>query len=394
MKIALRMPIGVNRLLRDRLPMPEGVLSTSMGANGQRGLVLRGTVWTGGDAAPFDGFVLIDCTGRVEKIAPATEALPRAVPVMGQAGSWIGPGIVDSHVHLSFSHPSEQLAAGVIGVRDLGAPPGSSKKWRTFARRSGMALGVCGPILTVAGGYPTRSWGADGYGQPIFDLAHAAAVVNDLVADGADVIKIALETGPGWPTLAPPMARAIVRAAHERGVAVVAHALTSQMVDRALRCGVDELAHVPTEALSAAQIEAIAEAGIRVSSTLQTFFSGGIGRPALQNATAMVEAGVPLMYGTDIGNVGTKPGVDPRELDRLAQAGLGRWGALRAATEGAAAAAGMRGVNGRIVVGEPAACVLLPVDPIAEPGSWRAIVAVVVGERIIVTTKVDRIGPS
>lgn len=387
MKIALRMPTGLSRLLRTGLPMPKNVVSTSIGAHGQRGLALRGTIWTGGEAEPFDGHLLIDASGKIDKILPSPAILPDGVPVLGQAGSWVGPGIVDSHVHLSFTHPNEELAAGVVGVRDLGAPLGLSKHWRTFARRSGMALGACGPILTVAGGYPTRSWGANGYGQPVRDQAHAPIVVKELVDAGADVIKIALETGPGWPTLAPSVAQQIVRSAHECGVAVVAHALTSQMVDRALRCGVDELAHVPTEMLSAAQIEAIAQADIGVSSTLQTFFSDGIGRPALHNAAAMVDAGVRLMYGTDIGNIGTRPGVDPRELDRLAQAGLGRWGALRAATEGAASAAGMRGVTGRIVVGQDAACVLLPVDPIAEPGSWRAVQAVVMRDQLIASTE-------
>ncbi len=68
-------------------------------------------------------------------------------------------------------------------------------------------------------------------------------------------------------------------------------------------------------------------------STLQTFFSAGVGRVAAENAADLHAAGVPLRYGTDLGNDGTRPGVDPRELDRLADAGMGRLGALRAATE-------------------------------------------------------------
>jgi imidazolonepropionase-like amidohydrolase len=66
--------------------------------------------------------------------------------------------------------------------------------------------------------------------------------------------------------------------------------------------------------------------------------------------------------------------VDPRELDRLADAGLGRLGALRAATEGAARSAGLGGRRGRtglIRPGRLAALVVLAGDPLVEPGVWR-----------------------
>jgi imidazolonepropionase-like amidohydrolase len=91
---------------------------------------------------------------------------------------------------------------------------------------------------------------------------------------------------------------------------------------------------------------------------------------------------VPLLYGTDLGNAGTLPGVDPRELDRLGCAGLGRLGALRAATEGSARAVGVRGRTGRIVTGEAAALVLLAADPLVEPGAWRAPCLVIADGRL------------
>ena len=101
-----------------------------------------------------------------------------------------------------------------------------------------------------------------------------------------------------------------------------------------------------------------------------------------------------LRYGTDLGNAGTRPGVDPRELDRLAAAGLGRLGALRAATEWAATAPGMRRRTGRLVVGEQAALVLLPSSPLVEPGVWRTPSAVFVDGRLTVgpNAPTDRAG--
>ena len=120
--------------------------------------------------------------------------------------------------------------------------------------------------------------------------------------------------------------RAVVEAAHGAGLKVVAHALTVEAVGRVLDAGVDELAHTPVEPLPEALVDRIAAAGVTVISTLQTFFSTGSGRAAAANAAALHRAGVPLVYGTDLGNAGTRTGVDPRELDRLADAGLGRFG--------------------------------------------------------------------
>jgi len=183
----------------------------------------------------------------------------------------------------------------------------------------------------------------------------------------------------------PHVVRAIVEAAHDAGLPVAAHALSVEMVVRALEAGVDELVHTPVQRLPEPLVARVAAAGIPVVSTLQTFFSGGQGRTAAANAADLHRAGVPLVYGTDLGNAGTHPGVDPRELDRLADAGLGRLGALRAATEVAARSPGVRAGSGRIEVGEPAALVLLSGDPLVEPGVWRHPLAVVTGGHLLCT---------
>jgi imidazolonepropionase-like amidohydrolase len=354
-----------------------------------RGLLLLGTVWAGGDSEPFDGAVLLDAQGVIGYLGPSEHApVASDLPVIGGPGRWIGPGVVDTHVHLAFADSPDVLHTGLVGVRDLGGPFASARSWRTGHRRPPPGrpfIGVSGPILTAPGGYPSQSWGADGFSVPVRSAGDARQVVHQVAASGADVVKLALEPGAaGWPVPDPATARAVVRAAHGTGLAVVAHALRADMVRCAVESGVDELAHVPTDRLSDALVDAIAAAGISVVSTLQTFFAEGVGRTAAGNAAALFQAGVSLRYGTDLGNAGTQPGVDPRELDRLAECGLGRLGALRAATEVSAAAPGVRGRSGRLRRGEPAALVVLPGDPLAEPGVWRAPVAVIADGRIVV----------
>jgi imidazolonepropionase-like amidohydrolase len=362
-----------------------------------RGRALIGTVWIGGAAEPAPGAVVIGSTGRIERVLSGSAAdvraeLPQDLTVIGHDGAWVGPGIVDAHVHLMFGGLGDCLAAGVVSVRDLGAPADRAAGWQTSRRqveqrpsRSRPSVTVCGPILTAPGGYPSQSWGAAaGVAAALASPHRAGLVVRQLAARGVDLIKVALEPGlANWPTPNRATLAAVVEAAHDEGLPVVAHALSARMVTRALDVGVDELAHTPTERLDDALIERLVSSGVGVISTLQTFFSEGVGSAAAANAAALVRAGGVLRYGTDLGNTGTTHGVDPRELDRLAQTGLGRLGALRAATQGAAEAAGMRGPTGFLRVGELAAAVVLAGDPIREPLLWRAPIAVVVGPDVI-----------
>jgi len=354
-----------------------------------RGLALRGTVWAGGGTEPYDGVVLIAPDGTVDRIGPpGWIPIPVGVRVIGAGHNWVGPGIIDAHVHLAFGSAEEALCGGVVGVRDLGSPRRDALRLRTGHRRPPARtpyIGVAGPILTATNGYPSRSWGANGFASFLATPAQARLAVRGLAGDGVDVVKVAVERGPDGALPVPSTAvlRAVVEAAHGAGLKVVAHALTVEAVGRVIDAGVDELAHTPVEPLPEALVDRIAAAGVTVISTLQTFFSTGSGRAAAANAAALHRAGVPLVYGTDLGNAGTRTGVDPRELDRLADAGLGRLGALRAATDGAAGVAGMRLRTGRLEQGRPAAAVLLNGDPLVEPGVWRVPRAVVCDGRLV-----------
>ncbi|MGI8665469.1 MAG: amidohydrolase family protein [Jatrophihabitans sp.] len=366
-----------------------------------RGMAFAGTIWTGGTAEPVAGVLVLDGAGRMVALRTNRDGLPADLPVFGGPEHWVVPGLVDAHVHLGFDRAARPdpygrftvsgQHTGLVAVRDLGAPLAWATRWRTGHRPGTPGspfVAVSGPILTAAGGYPSRSWGAEGYAEFVSSPAQARWVVQRLAAAGVDLIKLALEPGDqGWPVPEPRVVRAIVDAAHQAGLPVIAHALSAELVLRAIDAGVDELAHTPTERLPPAVVERIATSGVSITSTLQTFFATGVGRSAAANAADLVSAGVRLRYGTDLGNAGTRPGVDPRELDRLAAAGLGRLGALRAATEWAATAAGMRRHTGRLSVGEPAELVLLPSSPLVEPGVWRTPVAVHTEGRLTVNAE-------
>ena len=341
-----------------------------------RGVALRGTVWPGGEALPMpDSVVVVAPDGKVAAIGPAAQiALPEGVRLIGGTERWVGPGIVDAHVHLAFAERDDEWSRGVVAVRDLGAPPAHCQAWRAASPPPQVV--TAGQLLTAPGGYPSRTWGAGGFTTFIDSPLQAQAVVRAAVADGVDLVKLALEPADDQPVPSLDVCRTVVIAAHDHGLPVTAHALTAAMVQRALDAGVDELCHVPVEPLSPDLVGQIAMTGMTVVSTIETLCSGG-DEGAARNGAKLVAAGVPLAYGTDLGNVGTRPGIDIRELRRLEATGLGRPGALKAATAGASDVVGMRGGSGHLVVGTPAAAIVLAADPLGDLAAFEHIVAVV-----------------
>ena len=347
------------------------------------GVALRGTVWPGGDADVLpDAVLVVDGDGKIAALGPADRVpLPDGLLLLGGDGAWIGPGVVDAHVHLAFGDLEEVLAGGVVAVRDLGAPPELCAAWR--GRQAPPQVHLVGPVLTAGGGYPSNSWGAGGFARALDGPAGARRVVAELVAEGVDLVKVAVEPADGQPVPTRAELRAVVDAAHEAGLRVTAHALTAAAVARVLEAGVDELAHTPTELLDDALVEQLAATGTTVVSTLHTLIAqepAELPRCAARNAAALHAAGVELVYGTDLGNAGTRCGVDPRELDRLADAGLDRLRALRAATQGSGALVGR---SGHLEVGAQASLVVLAADPLVLPEAWRAPRAVLSDGRLV-----------
>jgi imidazolonepropionase-like amidohydrolase len=127
----------------------------------------------------------------------------------------------------------------------------------------------------------------------------------------------------------------VCESAHARGLAVTAHVQGPGQVDRALGAGVDELAHCPwTERLPEETVAALA----RRTGIVSTLDIHSYGRrtpalhAALDNLRRFAEAGGRVRYGTDLGNGPIPPGIDPREVALLAEAGLDTPAILRAMT--------------------------------------------------------------
>lgn len=236
---------------------------------------------------------------RVEPAPPPPEAVARQ-PVRV-------PGAIDSHVHLRFWPVGEDLAkAGLAAVVDLGAPLDA------IGGAQPLPVVWSGPLLTRPGGYPISDWDPGGFGHPCADRACVEAAIDEVARRGGQVVKLAVARDGLDAALVP----AAVAHAHARGLKVLAHAMTDRDARAAADAGCDGLAHTPVQPL---EDETVTRWRDRVViSTLQAF---GGGADAISNLTRLRAAGAIVLYGTDLGNTRVA-GVDPRELQLLADAGL------------------------------------------------------------------------
>ena len=215
-------------------------------------------------------------------------------------------------------------------------------------------------MITAVGGYPTQSWGQDGYGLEVTTADEAAGAVRQLKSAGAVVVKIPFDGG--GPVLSDEAIGSAVGAAHAAGLLVFAHALGEAAAARAARLGVDGLAHTPVEPLTEATIAAWR--GRYVISTLRAF---GGSDTAVANLRSLRAAGAVVLYGTDFGNT-TEAGIDHEEVRLLGEAGLDGEAILAAGTSVPAALWGYTDL-GSVEPGKAASLLVLDADPRLDPST-------------------------
>jgi imidazolonepropionase-like amidohydrolase len=310
--------------------------------------------------------------------------------IIDAGGATLLPGFIDAHVHLLEEGHLQQLADfGVTTTLDMGAwPPAMVDSLRN---RTGMAdIRSAGIPATTAGSSHSRlpGWPA---GEVVEGPAGAARFVTDRIAEGADYVKLIVDTpGPDQQIL-----DALVAASHRHGKLTVAHAASTAAVDMALQAGVDMITHVPLDRpLTASTTTRILAQACVMIPTL-TMMKGIVDRvaakqpqgvpaagPSYESArdsvAALHRAGVPILAGTDA-NAGPGIPFSPRhgeslhdELELLIDAGLSTVEALRAATVLPAQHFRLHD-RGVIEPGRRADLVLIDGDPIADIRATRQI---------------------
>lgn len=311
---------------------------------------------------------------------------PEDARTIDARGLTVMPGFIDAHVHIAFAEPAEVLRGGVTTVRDLAWIPAEIY---TLAERSltatfaGPEILAAGPMFTVAGGYPTRAgWAPAGTGRVVDDAEDARVAVEEEATRGARVIKVALNAAVG-PTLSLDVLRAIVGAAHERGLKVTGHVTGLQELVKALDAGMDEMAHMlmSHEEIPGDVIARMVAAGMTVVPTLACRF-GADRAQAIDNLGRFIAAGGRVVYGTDLGNEGPRPGIDPSEIAGMTEAGMDGHTIVRAATCDAASHLELSD-RGVLAPGMRADLIGVEGDPLADPMDLLEVRLVVRRGRVI-----------
>ena len=301
-----------------------------------------------------------------------------------EAGGYVIPGLIDSHVHVAGPESLIALARhGITTALDMGNPMSVVNELRGMP--GGADLRAAGPVATA----PTSVHATRMHAPPenlVATPEGAVVWIASRVGERADYIKVVIDL-PGFEQ---ETVDAIVTAAHGHGLAVVAHASRSDAVAMAQRAGVDILTHAPLDRpIDDAQAAALVSEGAIIIPTL-TMMKGLVERlraagapgpayePAQESVTTLKAAGMPILAGTDANATGGAP-YSPAfgeslhdELALLVAAGLSPAEALDAATSVPADQFRLAD-RGRVAEGLRADLVLLGADPLADIAATRDI---------------------
>jgi imidazolonepropionase-like amidohydrolase len=353
---------------------------------------------TGADAVPDVALIVQD--GRIVAVGPRARV---EVPVHAQRvdvqGATMLPGFINAHVHAAYDESSLKAWAqgGVTTVRDLGNGTNRAELFalRDEALRNPQCarLVAAGPMVTVPGGYPIVPWGEDGL--TVTSPDDARQQVARLLEDGADVIKIALESGAIFrrkiPTLSPEEAAAIVEETHRRGTRVSVHVTISPDLERALDAGVDDVAHMVVDELPQDLIERMVEAGVYWEPTLELWHGVSSVNPvdydrqAIGNLRRFVEAGGQVALGTDYAGYSTEfqLGMPTQEIGWMQEAGMTPMHVIVSGTRHAAHVCNLERELGTLEVGKLADVLVVDGDPLEELQALANVRLVLRGGEII-----------
>jgi imidazolonepropionase-like amidohydrolase len=320
--------------------------------------LINGMLIDGTGADPLPDAALVIQEGRILAVGPRAEVeVPTGAKIIDLQGATVLPGFINAHVHLGYSEHNLQAwaQAGVTTVRDLGTSPASDP----FSRRDELD------------GYPMVPWGMQGLA--VTSAQDAALKVNQLLDDGADVIKIALESGylfeTNIPVLSAQEAATIVKVAHERGTLVSAHVTAAQDLGLALDAGVDDIAHMVTNNLSHQLIEGMLENDVYWVPTLELWKGvGGLDRQAVANLRKFVEAGGKVALGTDYAGYSSEfdLGMPITEMELMGEAGMTPMQTILAGTQNAAHVCNLEGELGTLEAGKIADVLIVDGNPLED----------------------------
>jgi imidazolonepropionase-like amidohydrolase len=347
----------------------------------------NGTLIDGTGRAPIPNATIVIRAGLIESVGPeASTAVPEGAEVIDVGGATILPGFINAHVHSGFNEDNLKAWAsdGVTMVRDLAGP--TLFDWRDEKSRDPECarLVAAGPMVSVPNGYPLVPWGSP-HMLPVTSAEDARSKVTQLLEAGADIIKLAMETGEEFqrtiPCLAPEEAQAVVNTAHDHGTIASAHVLVASDLARAVEAGVDDIAHMVVDSLPDSIVDVMVAEDMLWIPTLELWHHVGYGRreSAILHLRKFVLAGGQVALGTDYDGYGAtfQMGMPINEMEWMLEAGMSPMQIIVAGTRNAARACNRLTDLGTLEAGKTADIIVVdgnPLDDIRNLSNVRLVV--------------------
>jgi imidazolonepropionase-like amidohydrolase len=383
-------------------------------------VIRNGTVIDGTGTEPIlNGLVAIK-DGEIVAVGAETQfRIPQGAQVIDAQGGSILPGFIDVHTHILNYAGTRQadlgrwLQAGVTTVRDLGSSYGQNpplfsslsitalkQRLREYGNQVPTVV-IAGPIMTAPGGHPVPKWGKS-LALEVADVNEARQGAEQLLADGADVIKIAVESGPPqqpYPKLSLEQVKAITEIAHQKGTRVTAHVMRPEDAQIALDGGVDELAHmILWGKMPDALIQQMVSRNIWLVPTLvvedEDSKASSLGlndeeqkqflELRLDNFHRYLAAGGQVAMGSDYGNSGIPDGMPLPELQRMVEFGMTPMQVIVAATSHAAQVCNLGKRLGTLETGKQADIIVVKGNPIKDIQAMKEVIIVIKNGEVVI----------
>ena len=339
------------------------------------------TIIDGTGAAPVkDGVVLIH-DDRIAAVGSRSGVtIPPGARIIDAHQGTVLPGFFNTHVHSAFSESNLRAwaQAGVTTGRDMGF--GGGQLWWPLSFRDEHAtqaefarIIAVGPMISTPGGYPVAVWGGIGYTAA--SATEARQRTNEVLDHGADLIKTTLESGlvmlgrASLPVFSEEEAKAIVDAAHHRGVPVSVHVTAVMDLAKVVDYGFDEIAHMVADTLQDDRLIArMVARDIYWVPTLELWSNYGLDQVAVANLRRFASAGGKVALGTDFSGA-PKPfqlGMPMLEMELMLQSGMTPMQIIVSATKNAAHVCNRDRVLGTIEPGKVADLLVVDGDPLQD----------------------------
>ena len=338
--------------------------------------ITNGFLIDGTGSNPIPNSIVIIQDGLIQSVGTSsTLEIPSGVEIIDIQGSYILPGLMNTHVHSGYVENNLRVWAnsGVTTVRDLGnfstsPAAGFSIRDVLLVNNKNARLVAAGPLVTTVGGYGNYS---------VSSPLDAQLKINGLINAGADLIKIAIEDnlqGRTWPMLSMDEIKMICQTAHYRNKRVAAHISRASHLDMAIEGGVDDVVHMIIDNLPDSLISLMIQDDIYWVPTLELWagvsdmYSINWIDIAKSNLHRFVQAGGKVAMGTDYDGYITPfdLGMPITEMKLMQEAGMTPMQIIIAGTINAASVCDLENELGTIEAGKIADIIIVDGNPLED----------------------------